>query len=321
MKKKLTCIFMGTPEFSVSSLEVLFKHDHIDLALVISQEDKPSGRGQALRSPPVAAFAKKKALNLIQTQNINKNESFHHFLLENKIDFIFVMAFSQFLGEKILKATRLGCFNVHTSLLPKYRGAAPIQYALLNGDKETGISIQRMVKKMDAGDIVYETTVSINPDETSFTLFSRLQILTAQHLPLFLEKLIQSALTYRSQNEEEATFAPIIKKEDGLIQFEKENITNLLNKLKAYASWPGLYAFSGKKRVKFLELAPCSENIPPGVVDLSRGEILIGVQDGSIRVRKIQFEGKKSCSDIDYLNGQKGKAFSLVFSTTPKASV
>jgi methionyl-tRNA formyltransferase len=164
--KKLRTIFLGTPDFSIPVLEMLTNHHNIELVQVITMPDRPAGRGQEMQSPPVAMFAKEKKIPLLQTENINKEEAFFENFNSTNTDLIIVLAFAQFLGTKILALPKLGCFNIHTSLLPKYRGAAPIQYALWNGDKSTGVSIQKMVKKMDAGDLAHSHPLPILENET-----------------------------------------------------------------------------------------------------------------------------------------------------------
>ena len=142
--KKQNIIFCGTPEFSIAVLEALYQHDNVIIKKVVTMPDRASGRGQKPKSPPVAEFAKQNNISLMQTDNINNCAEFLSFISDEEIDFIIVFAFAQFLGSKLLSLPKLGCFNIHTSLLPKYRGAAPIQYALLNGETETGITIFKM---------------------------------------------------------------------------------------------------------------------------------------------------------------------------------
>ena len=151
--KKQRVVFCGTPDFSVPTLELLHNHPLIEVAYVVTMPDRPKGRGQQLHSPPVAEFAKQNKIPLFQTANINKENDFLNQLKREKIDFLMVLAFAQFLSDRVLNIPKLGCFNIHTSLLPKYRGAAPIQYALLNGDCVTGVSIQKITSKLDAGDV------------------------------------------------------------------------------------------------------------------------------------------------------------------------
>ncbi|MFL5783226.1 MAG: methionyl-tRNA formyltransferase, partial [Bacteriovoracaceae bacterium] len=216
--KKFRVAFCGTPDFSVPTLELLSKHPHIDLRYVISMPDRPAGRGMELKSPEVIEFAKKNNLPYFQTENINKEEAFKKKLREENLDFVVVLAFAQFLGDEMLKIARMGCFNIHTSILPKYRGAAPIQYALWNGDTETGVSIQQMVKKMDAGDLVHFRTVPIGPQETGGQLYAKLKGEAAGAMNDLLQKIIDDKVTYTKQDESKVSFAPTLKKEDGLLK-------------------------------------------------------------------------------------------------------
>ncbi len=303
-------VFFGTPEFSVPSLEVLHLHPNVEVAAVVSMPDRRAGRGKQLQSPPVATFAKENNIPLIQTENINKDEDALKLLHSIEADFFIVIAFAQFLGSKILKMPKLGAFNIHTSLLPKYRGAAPIQYALLNGDKETGVSIQKMVKKMDAGDICYEHKVTISDDDTSASLFKRLESEAALGLTNFLETLVKKPdqVSYRQQNDSEATFAPTIKKQDGLINPFNFSATEILNQLRAYTPWPGLFIFISDQRLKVTELELFPQSLEAGQIDHKLGALLLGTKEGTLRLKSVQPEGKKPQEDKNYLNGLKSKS-------------
>ena len=252
--KILNVVFFGTPEFSVDCLKILHQSESINICAVVSMPDRPAGRGKKLQSPAVALYAKEHQLPLYQVENINKEEAILENFRQQKIDFFLVIAFAQFLSSKVLSIPRLGAFNIHTSLLPKYRGAAPIQYALLNGDETTGVSIQRMVKKMDAGDIAFSREVSIDSEETSATLFSKLQKEAAIALKQFLPQLISEKVTFTSQDEQDASFAPIIKRQDGLIDFKNLSYTQIKNFLKAYTPWPGLFFFMNDQRIKIHQI-------------------------------------------------------------------
>jgi len=307
-------VFLGTPEFSVDSLRVLNENNSFNIKLVVTMPDRPAGRGKKMKAPPVAIYAKKNNLPLLQTSNINKDEEFDRFINSNEIDFFLVIAFSQFLGKKILTAAKFGAFNIHTSLLPKYRGAAPIQYALLNGDKTTGVCIQRMVSKMDAGDICYEHSVEIKESYTSLELFQKLQQEASVGLNKFLNlfTLNSGILNYRVQNEDDVSFAPIIKKEDGLINPYCEDFNSLKNKFRAYFSWPGLFIYFNDFRLKIHEIEPYPQELQSGDIDISQGMLLLGLKDNStVRLKKIQAEGKKIQTDSEFLNGIKNKVDNL----------
>ncbi len=157
----LKVVFCGTPDISTNCLQKLHDNKEVEILYVVSQPDRPSGRGKKLKSPEVVELANKLGLNVFQTPNLNKETDFLTKLKHLDPDCFVVFAFAQFLSSKVLELPKLGCFNIHTSLLPKYRGAAPIHYAILNGDTATGVSIQKMVKKMDAGDIGYSASIKL----------------------------------------------------------------------------------------------------------------------------------------------------------------
>ena len=309
--EKLKIAFFGTPDFAVPTIEMLHNHPQVDLVQVVSMPDRKSGRGQKFQSPPVAEFAKANKIPLLQTENINKEESTHIFYQNKKLDAIIVLAFAQFLGSKVLNIPKNGCFNIHTSLLPSYRGAAPIQHALLNGDSITGVSIQKMVKKMDAGDVALSNEIAISKNENFGQLYTRLKFQAALSTNTFLNNLINNTLTYISQDESKVSFAPSLKREDGHIDFSKMRFAEIKNKMKAFDPWPGTYCFLGKKRLKIFSIKQSQETISPGQTQIDSNELLIGCLAPTLRLSEIQLEGKKRSSDIDLLNGLKNSKESI----------
>lgn len=302
--KKFNVVFFGTPDFSVPALELLNNHPHINLKYVVSMPDRPAGRGQKLQSPPVIEYAKSNKLNFFQTENINKEEDFLNKLENEKIDFFVVLAFAQFLGTKVLNLPLKGCFNIHTSLLPKYRGAAPIQYALLNGDESTGVSIQKMVKKMDAGDLVKEHPISLSRTETGGQLYTRLKFQAALTLNDFITDLLNDSVSEKVQDESAVTFAPTLKKEDGHLNFAEESFEVIWNKVRALKPWPGTYCFLNNKRLKVIEIEEYNSlTLKPGEFKLHDQKMLIGTTDKTIRLSYVQLEGKKASKDTDLANG------------------
>jgi methionyl-tRNA formyltransferase len=299
-------VFFGTPDFSVPSLDLLDNHPQINIKYVISMPDRKAGRGYELKSPEVIEYAKNNKINYFQTENINKESDFLANLETESIDFFVVLAFAQFLGTKLLELPALGCFNIHTSLLPKYRGAAPIQYALLNGDTETGVSIQKMVKKMDAGDIVHSYPIKASMTETGGQLYTRLKLQAALSLNIFIQDIIEDKVTYTVQDESLVSFAPTLKREDGYLDFKNETKEVIKNKVRALFPWPGTFCKLNKKRLKVFAVVENSTKLEAGTVNTTYGEIIIGCLDGSLRLSSIQLEGKKSCSDRELLNGMKG---------------
>jgi methionyl-tRNA formyltransferase len=305
--KKFRVAFCGTPDFSVPTLDLLANHPHIDLRLVISMPDRPAGRGMELKSPELIEYAKLKKIPSFQCENVNKEPDLLTKLKTEELDFIVVLAFAQFLGSELLSVARLGCFNIHTSILPKYRGAAPIQYALMNGDTETGVSIQKMVKKMDAGDLVHFHTVAIAPSETGGQLYTRLKFQAALSMNDLVQKILDDKLSPTPQNETEVSFAPTLKKDDGLLDFKNKTRQEILNLIRALDPWPGTYCYLNSKRMKVLRAENYHGKIAPGNSQNDLGSLIVGCRDGSLRLSEIQLEGKKSCSDRELLNGIKSE--------------
>lgn len=310
--KKLNVVFCGTPDFSVPTLELLHQHPHINLVGVVTMPDRPAGRGQELKSPPVAEYAKHHKLPLYQVENLNRDESLLLELESKKIDFILVLAFAQFLGSRVLTMPKMGCFNIHTSILPKYRGAAPIQYALLNGDQTTGVSIQRMVKEMDAGDLVHFHELPVAVTETGGQLYTRLKFQAALSSNTLIESILQDKLVFTKQNPSGISFAPTLKKEDGLLNFKESSILKLQNQIRALDPWPGTYCFLNNQRLKVFEIEKLPRSLNPGESSTEHGHLAVGTLDGVIRLMSVQLEGKKICSDTELLNGLKNKGGEII---------
>ena len=304
---RLSVAYFATPEFSLPTLEELFKNENIDLKAVVSMPDRPKGRGHRLTSPPVIDFARENNIPYFQTPNINKDVDTMASLEKMNLDLIVVLAFAQFLSNDVLNLPRLGCFNIHTSLLPKYRGAAPIQYALLNHDPVTGVSIQKMVLRMDAGDIVKATEVEIEGGDRLEQLSQKL----SRQAPLTLRELIIDILNdrvqYQPQDESLVSFAPTIKKEDGLIHFTEDSFMLVLGKLKAYSPWPGVFCYLNGKRLKIHSVERGEHQLSPGQTSTATGHIEVGLLDGTVRLVEIQLEGKRKMFDYELLSGLREK--------------
>lgn len=304
---KLKVIFMGTPDFSVPTLDMLLNHHNIEIIGTVSMPSRPAGRGGKLKDPEVIEFSKKNHLKYWQTANINKDLELIKELHDLKIDVIIVLAFAQFLSQKVLALPRMGCFNIHTSLLPKYRGAAPIQYALLNGEKLTGVSIQKMVKKMDAGDIAASREVSISANTTGGELYTILKYQAALTAHKFIDDLISGNITYTTQDESQVSFAPILNKDDGFINFRESTAIQIFNQVRALKPWPGTYCYLGKQTMKIIDLGISDKNIRAGEVVLEDRKIFIGTKDQSIELINIQLPGKNIVDIKSFLNGFNGE--------------
>ena len=304
--KKLKVVFFGTPDFSVPSLDSLHNHPYVDLKFVISMPDRKSGRGYNVKSPEVIEFAKNNKIPFFQTENINNEDDFLSKIKKEGIDVFIVLAFAQFLNEELLNIPSLGCFNIHTSLLPKYRGAAPIQYAILNGDTSTGVSIQKMVKKMDAGDLVWSHSVAVNNEETGGQLYTKLKFQAALSLNDFIIELEKKNISFEPQKEENVSFAPTLKREDGLLDFKSSTFSEVHNRIRALFPWPGTFCYLDNRRLKVFRIEKSDVKLSAGDSKVLKNQLHIGCLDASLRIIELQLEGKKRCSDIDLFNGYKG---------------
>lgn len=302
----LRVIFCGTPDIAVPSLEAVARHPKVKLELVISQPDRPAGRGQQLKSPEVVARAKELGINVFQCENLNKETEFLNSLTNNPPDLIIVFAFAQFLGSKILNLPKIGCFNIHTSLLPRHRGAAPIHYGIWCGDKTGGVSIQRMVKKMDAGDICHSIPTSISDNETTPELYERLKKLAEVATTEFLEKAISNQLAFTPQDEKLVTFAPTIKKEEGYIDPLLLDSIEIDRRVRAFKPWPGVQVMLGQKRCKLDWVVPSSHRVEAGQLKKIDGKLILGCLDSSLEIIRLQPEGKPVMDASSWLNGQQG---------------
>lgn len=298
---------MGNPDFSLPVLNQLHNIPDIELSLVCGGIDKKVGRGQKFKSPPTIEFAKVNGIPFLQCENINKSQEFNKFIEKENIDLVIVFAFSHFLGSKILNFPRIGCFNIHTSLLPKYRGSSPIHYALLNGDLETGVCVQRMVKKMDAGSILHEEKILITEDDDYETLCSKFHEILPAFTKIFLEKILNNDLSYKEQNEDFVTFAPLINKTDGLLKPKNDEFTSIKNKLRAFKVWPGVFMYINNLRYKILEVIESKEDINTGEIKVKEKKLFVGLKSTSMEILQIQPPGKRALSAREFINGTNQK--------------
>ncbi|MYD32203.1 MAG: methionyl-tRNA formyltransferase [Nitrospira sp. SB0675_bin_23] len=233
-------VFMGTPVFAVPSLEALDNSDH-EVVGVVTQPDRPKGRGQAVVSCPVKELALSKGLPVWQPDKI-KSPEFLQQLSEWKPDVIAVTAFGRILPKVILDLPPMGCVNVHASLLPAYRGAAPIQWALIHGDTETGVTTMVMDEGMDTGAVLLQQTIPIEPEDTSLELGNRMALAGGALLVETLTRLVARTVVPRAQDHSRATMAPLLKKEDGVIDWT-QSATEIANRIRGLSPWPGSYTF------------------------------------------------------------------------------
>ena len=301
---KLKIVYMGTPEFSVKPLEAINKE--YDVVLVVTKPDKKVGRKQEIVYSPVKEYALKNNIEVFQPVNIKEEYSR---IIEKEPDLIITCAYGQIIPKELLEYPKYKCINIHASLLPKYRGGAPIHHSIINGDEYTGVTIMYMDEKMDSGDILYQEKIKIEDSDNVGTMFNKLSELGSIMISNFLPKLLSNEINITKQNEDEVTYAYNITKEDELINFN-DTSKNIFNKIRGLNPFPVGYAILDGKRVKLYE-STISMNKTNGNV----GEIInvyddgIGVKtlDGEIILTEVQFEGKKRIKVKDYLNGIKNK--------------
>jgi len=295
-------VFMGTPDYAVKTLEALVNSEH-EVAAVFAQPDKPVGRKQILTPPPVKVTAQEHSIPVYQPLSMRDGEALE-ILKEISPDVIVVVAYGKILPEEILKLPKYGCVNGHASLLPKYRGASPIQWCIVCGEKVTGITTMLMDKGMDTGDILEQTEVSIGEEETAEELFERLSDISAELMLSTLEKLKNGEITPIKQNEEEATYAPIIKKDMALLDFNK-SAEEIHNAVRGYYSWPCAFFFLKGKRVKVISCVVGGEtSAKAGTVVNNTDCLEVACKDGkTIKLLSLQPEGSKQMTAKQMLCG------------------
>lgn len=297
-------VFMGTPDYAVATLEALIKEGHC-VEAVFAQPDKPVGRKQILTPPPVKICAEKYNIPVFQPVTLKDGEAFK-ILKEINPDVIVVVAYGKLLPEEILNLPKYGCVNGHASLLPKYRGASPIQWCIVCGETETGVTTMLMDKGMDTGDILKVSKVKIGENETAEQLFDRLCVVSAELMVETLSGLEKGEITPIKQNENEATYAPIIKKEMALIDFNK-SAKEIFNSVRGYYSWPCAYFYLNGKRIKVTQAKigkPCNAEIGT-VIDTSDSLAIACGDNVSIEFTVLQPEGSKLMTAKQFFCGNK----------------
>lgn len=302
-------VFCGSPEFAATSLNAMIKAKK-NVVGVITQPDKPKGRGMKLSPCPVKILANSFNIDIYQPKKIN-TESTIEWLKSKDTQAIIVVAYGEFLGSKILRFCPNPPINLHPSLLPKYRGAAPIQWALINGETTSGVTTQFMTKKMDAGDIIIQEKFSIDNSDTAADLFKKIQPLCKSVLLKTLEELENGSIKAIKQDESKVTFAPLLSKNLGKIDWTQDQMT-VFNLWRGLFPWPGIYTFYQKKRVKILKLKlPKSEELPmkpltPGKICLFGQNLFVGCNDMPLQICSLQVEGKPAILPVDFANGMRG---------------
>ena len=301
----MNIVFMGTPEFALPTLEKIYNSSHSILS-VITQPDRPKGRGQKQVDSPIKKFALENNLPVLQPATVNTKE-FIASLLENRPDYIIVVAFGQILSETLLKVPKQFCINLHSSLLPKYRGAAPINRAILNGETRSGVTTMIMDKGMDTGDILLVDETPIEQNDDAQSLHGKLSEQGGKLVLETLSRLQKNDLLPTPQNSDLASYAPKLKKEESLIDW-KINAENIFNKIRGLSPWPGTHTLYNGKRLAILkgEIVLGESSDRPGHVErITDTGIEVGTGKNRLKITELKLEGKKAMPVKSFLSGYK----------------
>ena len=308
-------VFMGTPDFAVGTLHALAESEHEILA-VVTQPDKPKGRGKALQPTPVKEEAMRYGIPVYQPKKV-REEEFQVVLRELNPDLIVVVAFGQLIPKSILELPRYGCVNVHASLLPKYRGAAPIQWAVINGEKESGVTIMKMDEGLDTGDMIAKTVVPLASDETGGSLFDKLSQVGAQLLLDTIPALEEGTVVCEKQPEESPTpYAAMLNKKMGLIDWSQDaSVIECL--VRGLNPWPSAYTYLKGKTLKIWQAKVVEkqhEEEPGTIIEVDKKHLVVACKTNALLIERLQLEGKKQMETEAFLRGyaiETGAQFSM----------
>ncbi len=293
---------MGTPDFAAGVLKTLI--DISKPVLVITQPDKPAGRGKKIKVSEAKSLALQNNIEVFSPDNINSDESLEY-ISKKEFDLILVAAYGKILSQRFLDMKKDSVFNIHASLLPRYRGPAPINWAIINGDELTGITFQKVVYRLDAGDIVLRREIPILKEDNAESLHDRLVELACSMLPEFIEGFTQGTLKYEKQDESLATYAPLLKKEDGRLDFSKP-AKELFNLVRGLNPWPSTFTYYKGALIKVLAADYYQEHNPsvPGtVIESSERGIFVSTKEGVFIIKRLQKEGKNPLNVKEFLTG------------------
>lgn len=296
---KTKTVFFGTHEFAATILQGLLDSDIVSVEMVFTQPDRKTGRKQIMEESPVKKLAKKYNIPVEQPDSL---KNFQYPI--SNIQLAVVAQYGLIIPKKIIDSFPKGMINVHGSLLPKYRGASPIQMALVNGEKETGVTIMLMDEKMDHGPILSEQKIAIADDDTFATLSQKMATVGAELLLDTIPKYLNGEIKQREQAHEQATFTKLLNKDDGKIDFTK-TAAEIYNLYRGFTSWPGIWCLRNGKRLKLLKIRKSEKTLPVGEAGAENKHIFIGCANGSIEVLELQLEGKSIMSASSFLNGYK----------------
>ena len=303
----MKAVFMGTPDFAVGTLEELI-HSRHEVAAVVTQPDKPKGRGKAMQFPPVKEVAVRENIPVYQPRRVRDPE-FIKILKEIDPDVLVVVAFGQIIPQEIIDLPKYGCINVHGSILPKYRGAAPIQWAVIDGEKESGVTTMQMDAGLDTGDMLLKTIIPLEKEETGGSLFEKLSTAGAKLLIETLEKLEEGSIVPEKQGESPTPYAKMLTKEMGDLDWKKDAV--LLEQLiRGLNPWPSAYTHLNGKTLKIwsAEVEERETKEKPGtVVEVNKKELKVQTGKGILSLKEVQIEGKKRMEIDAFLRGNTVK--------------
>jgi methionyl-tRNA formyltransferase len=306
MPHSLNLVFCGTPRFAVSTLDKLVEagfHVH----LVVTQPDRPKGRGLELVASPIKQQALQLRLPIVQPESIKNNDAFRAQITGLKPDAIIVVGYGRIIPQWMLDLPPLGNINLHASLLPKYRGAAPIQWALARGETITGVTTMKIDAGLDTGDVLLQRDVPIAANDTAGTLAPKMATVGADLTVETLRGLQAGTIHPRPQDNAQATLAPILKKEDGLIDFSRP-AAEILNRMRGFQPWPGAYSTFRGKNLQVWKARALNRSLTPGELKVEGDRLLAGCGQGTaIEILELQLEGKKRSSGADFLRGYRPK--------------
>jgi len=304
MVQALNLVFCGTPQFAVPTLEKLVDAG-LDLRLVLTQPDRPKGRGLELVPSPIKQSAEKLGLPIYQPEKIKQNEELRGRLEALSPDAIIVVGYGRIIPSWMLQLPKFGNINLHASLLPKYRGAAPIQWAIANGEKVTGVTTMRIDEGLDTGDILLQQKLAIAEEDTSETLAPKLAAVGAELMVGTLRGLQSETITARPQDHAHASLAPILKKEDGRINF-RQTPQEICNRLRGFQPWPGAFTLFRGKTLNIAAARSASEQVPQAQLLAKGAQLFVGCgRNTSLEILELQPEGKKRMPARDFIHGYR----------------
>lgn len=304
-------VFMGTPDFALGVLKAICESGEHEVLAVVTQPDRPKGRSDKMIPSPVKEYAVSRNIPVMTPVKIKTAEATAE-LAQYDADIYVVAAFGQILSKEILDLPKYGCINVHASLLPLYRGAAPIQWVIADGHDKTGVTIMQMNEGLDTGDILTQTEVAIDDTDTGETLFDKLMIAGADLLVDTLRKIAEGNVNPAPQDNDKATYAKILKKEMGRIDFNLD-ATSVWNRVRAFTPWPGGFTYLNGKMLKVKECHVLKDSLEVNldsygigeIINVSKNELYVKCGEGILAITRLQPEGKKEMSAHDFLLGNK----------------